>query len=198
LVKDWNWESESNILAVGTKNPFKIKIEITHPWGQPILHILMNKTRLEILSFPDKKLYLGTFTPEALSKFFPGDFNAHLIWAALRGYPNLTAHHRIVSLKANQISLFNRKEKEVEIIDLYPETLLPKRVSFPRRHVDLGFSKFQEDNGIYYAREVRVKSTKRKRNLVLKNKKMVFNKTIPEQIFIIEKPPAFGIFPLDE
>ena len=41
LFKKWNWESESNMLIVGTKDPFKIKIEITHPWGQPILHILI-------------------------------------------------------------------------------------------------------------------------------------------------------------
>jgi len=197
-IKNWNWKSESNILIVGTRDPFKIKIEVTHPWGRPIVHILIDKTRLEVLSFPDKKLYLGTFTPRALSRFFPGDFDAHLIWAVLRGYPNLRRYHRTISLKSDQISLFNEKEKVVEVVDLYPESLLPKLVSFPEQDITLAFSDFQEDNGIYYARKVRLENVEGKRNLVLKNRKMVFNKTIPEQVFFLEKPPSFGTFYLDE
>ena len=197
LVKDWAQESESNILIAGTKGPFKIKIEITHPWGRPILHILFHKTRLEVLSFSDKKFYLGTFTPEALSKIFPGELNANLLWATLRGYPNLITHHRIASRKANQVTLFDGKGKAVEVIDVYPESLLPKSVSFPEQHIDLAFSRFQKNNDIYYAREVQVKSTKRRKNLTLKNRKMVFNKAIPGEVFTLEKPPAFEILDLD-
>ncbi len=198
LFKKWSWESESNILTVGTRDPFKIKIEITHPWGQPILHILIDQSRLEVLSFSDNKLFLGPFTPESLSRFFPGHFDSDLIWAALRGYPNLLRHNRIASLKANQISLFNNREKEVEIIDFYPDELLPRRVSFPEQHIGLTFSNFQENNGIYYAREVKVGHIRGKKNLTLKNRKMVFNKTIPKQIFVLEKPPAFETVYLDE
>jgi len=197
-VKDGNWESESNILAVGTKNPFLIKIEITHPWGQPILHILIDQIRLEVLSFREKRFYLGTFTPAALSRFFPVDFNTDLIWSALRGYPNIIGHHRVAFMGRNQISLLNGEEKEIEIIDLYPENLLPKLVSFPEKNIYLGFSNFQEDKGIIYAKKVKVKMVKRDVNLVLKNRKMVFNKIIPEQVFVIKKPPSFKTFYLDE
>lgn len=198
LFEKWNWESESNMLIVATKDPFKIKIEITHPWGQPILHILIDQARLGVLSFSENKLFLGPFTPESLSKFFPGHFDSDLIWTALRGYPNLLRHNRIASLKTNQISLFNNQEKVVEIIDFYPEKLLPRLVSFPEQHIKLTFSDFQEDNGIYYAGEVKVAHSKEKGNLTLKNRKMVFNKTIPKQIFILEKPPAFETFYLDK
>ena len=183
---------------MGTKYPFKTKIEITHPWGRPILHVLIDETRLEVLSFPDKKLYRGAFTPEALSTFFPGDFDSDLILAALRGYPNLLRHHKIISLKAHQISLLNQGGKEVEIIDFYPESLLPKRVSLPEHHINLAFSDFQENDGVYYAREVRVDDFKGKKKLILQSKKMVFNKIIPEQIFVLEKPPGFQTSPLPE
>lgn len=196
-IKDWNWESESHVLIVGSKNPFKLKIEVTHPWGRPIVHILIDEMRLKVLSFTDKKFYLGAVTPKALSKFLPGTFDAQLIWAALRGYPNLLKYHRSITLESNQIRLFDEKEKVVEIIDVYPDSLLPKLVFFPGLGITLAFSDFQENNGIYYARKVRVVDMKGKRNLVLKNRKMVFNKSIPEQIFQLEKPPSFSVTYLD-
>jgi hypothetical protein len=198
LIKDWKWESESKMLIVATKNPFKTKIEITHPWGRPIVHILIDETRLKVLSFTDKKLYLGHFSPEALSKFFPGDFDSDLIWTALRGYPNLLRYHKAVSLKANQITLFDKKENEVEIIDFYPESLLPRLVSFSKHPINLAFSDFQENDGIFYAKEVKVDNIEGEKDLILKNDKMVFNKNIPEQIFVLEKPPTFKTFYLQE
>ena len=197
-VKNWIWSADSNILIVGTKDPYRIKIEVTHPWGRPIVHILIDKKSLEVLSFPDKTLYLGPFTPEALSKFLPGDLDDDLIWAVLRGYPNLLRYHRTISLRSDQIRLFNEKEEVVEVIEFYLESLLPKRVSFPARDITLAFSGFQENQGIYYGRQVTVENTEGNRSLVIKNSEMVFNKTIPEQLFILEKPPSFGTSYLDE
>jgi hypothetical protein len=135
--------------------------------------------------------------PETLSRFFPGEFSPDLIWAVLRGYPHLIRHHRIASLRANQISLFNLKGEEVEMIDFYPENRFPQRASFPERHLNVAYSGFQEDGGIYYAREVRVNSMKGRRRLLLKSRNMVFNKPIPGQIFILEKPPMFETVNLD-
>ena len=197
-IRDPGWDSESNILTAGTRDPFKLKIEITHPWGRPVLHILIDETRLEVLSFADKRLYLGYFSPETLSTFLPGDFDAHLIWATLRGFPILIEHHRTLATGSDQFSLLNKEEKEIEIIRLYPESLLPKVVSFPERHLNLAFSDFQEREGIYYARKVRVNHLEKEGNLVLKNRKMLFNKTLPEKIFVLEKPPSFETFHLDQ
>jgi len=197
-MKDGNVDSEAHVLIVARRNPFRIKIEVTHPWGRPIVHILIDGTRLQVLSFPDEKLYVGNFTPEALSKFLPGDLDLDLIWAVLRGYPNLQAHHRTLSLKANQIRLFNEKGKAIEIIDLDPESQHPQMVFFPERDMSLVFSAFQEVNGVLYARKVKVEDLEKKRHLVLRTQKRVFNTTIPEQVFQIEKPPAFEILYLKE
>ena len=198
LVKNWKWESEANILIIGIKHPFKMKIEITHPWGQPILHVLIVKKRLQALSFSDNKLYLGTFTPEALSKFLPGNFNSDMIWTALRGYPVLLRYDKVLSLKANQIRLFNKEEEEIEIIDFYTDSRLPKFVTFPERHIKLALSDFRDNEGIVYAREVKVDPINRIGTLTIKSRKMVFNKVIPEQIFVIRKPPGFETVYLDE
>ena len=197
-LRDRDWESESHVLIVGNKNPFKMKIEVTHPWGGPLVHILIDERDLQVLSFPERKLYLGAFTPEALSKFLPGELDAHLVWSVLRGYPHLLAYHRTLSLKANQIRLLDEKGKVLEIINLYPESKLPRMVFFPEKNMGLGFSDFQEMDGIYFARKVKLEDMAGKSNLTLRNRKMVFNVTIPKQVFQLEKPPSFGTYDLEE
>lgn len=193
----WYGETESDILIAGNKEPLKLKIEITHPWGQPILHILIHQGRIEVLAFADRKLYLGQLKPDILSKFFPGDLDPDLIWTALRGYPGLRSHKRIASLKANQITLFDGREGEVEIIDFYPENNLPRSASFPLQDLNVAFSDFHASEGIFYAREVRVEHTRGKGNLILRTGGTVLNRTIPGEIFTIEKPPGFETHYLD-
>jgi hypothetical protein len=198
LLQDRDLESESNVLIVGNRNPLKIKIEVTHPWGRPIVHILIEEKNLQVLSFTEKRLYLGVFTPEALSKFLPGELDAHLVWAVLRGYPHLLPHRGISSIKANQIRLLDQKGRAREIIDLDPESKLPRTVFFPAKNIGLGFSDFKQIDGIYYARKVKVEDMGGKSNLMLRNRKMVFNKTIPNEVFHLEKPPSFGTYDLQE
>ncbi|MBW1805208.1 MAG: hypothetical protein JRJ06_02340 [Deltaproteobacteria bacterium] len=196
-IKDGKWEPEAHILIAGTRSPLKIKLEITHPWGTPILHILISRENLQILSFNEKRLYVGDFIPEVLSRFLPGGFlSADLVWAVLRGYPNLISGYRIVSLGVNRISLSNRDE--TEIVDLYPENRLPRQVSYPSRYIDLAFSEFQDESGVYYARQVKVNSVEGKRGLHLKTGKMVFNRRIPERIFVLKSPAMFETVYLDK
>ena len=198
IVKNWLWESEANILVAGTRNPFRIKIEITHAWGQPILHFLIDGGILEVLSFSDNKRYHGQFTPKALSKFIPCEFDENLIWAALRGYPSLLEFHGITSSGANQITLFDEGAGEVQRIELYPESLLPKQIFLPKNLIRLAFQDFEEDNGIYYAKEVRANDMDGRRSLIVKSRKMSFNRIIPDQIFFIEKPPNFENLSLEK
>jgi len=196
-IKDREWEPEAHILIAGTRSPLKIKIEITHPWGTPILHILISRKNLQILSFNEKRLYVGDFTPEVLSRFLPGGFlSPDLVWAVLRGFPNLISGYRIVSLGVNRISLSNRDE--TEIVDLYPENHLPRQVSYPSRYIDLVFAEFQEESGVFYARQVKVNSVVEKRELHLKTGKMVFNRRIPERIFVLKSPAMFETVYLDK
>jgi hypothetical protein len=187
----WYGQSEANILVVGKKSPFKMKIEITQSWGQPILHILIDQKRLEVLSFKDKTLYYAPFTPESLSRFFPGDIDPEFVWGTLRGYPNLINHDRVKSLRKDQISLFDGEGEEVEVIDLYPDTRLPRSVLFPGKRITLSYAEYQKNGSIHYAREVSLSHKGEKKKLALKNMKTSFNKPIPEQIFIQTKPPAF-------
>jgi hypothetical protein len=193
LVKGWAWKSEAELLIAGTREPLKIKLEITHPWGKPILHILIDKNRLEILSFDEKRVYVGELTAESLSRLFlPGEFcDLNLIWSVLRGYPHIAVHDRISYSDMYRINLTNQEDMDIEIIDLYPENLLPKRVLFPGDSLDIFFSGYKKSDGIDYAEEVTVNNFEGKKDLTIKTRKMVFNKPVPDEIFILEKPMTF-------
>lgn len=193
IVRDWYGEADSDVLVVGMRDPLRVKIEITHTWGQPILHILVDGKRLEVLSFSERRLYVGDFTPEALSKFFPGALSAQFVWSALRGYPALVVHEKAFSPERNRIVLQGPGEKEVEVIDLDTGGTHPARVLLPDQEVQLTFSDIHQVDGISYAREVGVDYKAGSRRLTLKGEKVVFNRPVPPAVFNLEKPPGFSV-----
>jgi hypothetical protein len=192
LLKGWIWKSEADILIAGTRDPYKIKIEITHPWGSPIFHLLIEERRVEAISFSEKTLYLGDLSSGVLSKFLPEILlDRDLIWSVLRGFPFVEEYHRAESQRKNVIHLLNQKGGDVEVIELSTENLLPEAVIYPERSLNLAFSGFLEKNGIYHAEEVTVNNIGGAKDLVLKIKNMVLNESIPDQIFTTEKPSTF-------
>ncbi|MBN1847452.1 MAG: hypothetical protein JW932_02605 [Deltaproteobacteria bacterium] len=196
-VKGWMWESDARIFIAGIKDPFSLKIEITHMWGRPILHLLIRDGKLEVLSFDEQKIYLGRFTPEALSRFLPGVMaDQDLIWSVLRAYPYLINGFHIGDPGPGQINLFNPREEER--IELDMETLLVKTVSFPGRGIHLDFSNIREHDNIAYAVEVRMRHDHEKKTLIIRNEKMVFNADIPDPIFTIKRLDSFKMVYLDE
>jgi hypothetical protein len=197
LLKDWYWEAETQVLIVGLRDPFRVKVEITHGWGQPILHVLVDQKRLEVLSFQENRLYVGRFTPQALSRFFPGDLDSDLIWTALRGYPGISPRTKTFSPGRNRISFADEKGEEIEGMDLHPEDLRPVRVSYPEQRLRMEFSEMTETEGIRFAAVVTVDSGKVGRKLSIKKDRMFFNRPIPPEIFAVEKPPNFSVLSLD-
>lgn len=198
-MKDWRGESEAGILIAGTRNPFQIKIEITHFWGKPILHIQIVNDRIKILSFTGKKLYYGRMSPDVLSRFFHGKpLDRSLIWAISRGYPPFMAYKRIGIPERNTIHLIDREGRVVESIELDPEKKLPTRISFPDRDLALDFYGYITQGGIKYAAEIRGKSLHGGKDLILQHDNMVFNRKIPEQIFELENMPGFETVHLEE
>jgi len=190
-VKEGVWEQEALSLVAATRDPERVKIEITHPWGQPIVHLLVEGKTLSVLSFAKRKIYVGEVKPESLAKIFPGLFDHEVIWAVLRGYPTLKRFHRAVSHEGGQISLLLQNGQEIERVDMDPEQFQPVAVLYPDMGLKLEFEGFQEDQGIVYARQTKVLHPKG--HLTLINEKAVFNSPIPDPIFVLERPPGFAV-----
>ena len=189
-------ESDAAVLIVATRDPSKIKIEITHTWGRPLLHILINSSSLDVLSFTDRRLYSGQLGTPGLSRLIPVPLSPDLVWTLARAYPVLLNHNRALSLNGNQITLLDQREDKIQIVDLYPESNLPHRVSFCQQNVEVIFSDFQNDDGIRYAKEIEIKSPEDNARLALEIRQITFNKPVPEAIFRLETPLDFELVPL--
>lgn len=192
-IKRYGSETELNLLITGVRNSGKIKIEITHPWGRPVVHILINKMKFQILSFGEKRYYHGRLGDSDKSGFFPVRLDPDQIWALIRGYPLVLKHNRAVSLKEDQIAFLNINGEKSQIIDFYPQSTLPRLMSFPGQEVEVSFSDFENEDGTYYARKIGLNDHKTHSILTFDLKKIVFNQAIPKAIFKMEKPVDFEI-----
>ena len=189
-------ESDATILIVAIRDPSKIKIEITHTWGRPLLHILISGSRIDILSFTDKRLYSGQLGTYDLSRLIPVPLSPELLWTLARAYPVLLKYNRVLSLKGNQITLLDQRKDKIQVIDLYPTSDLPHRASFCQQNAEVTFSDFQNNGGIRYAKEIGLNSPEDNARLSFEIGQMVFNKPVPEAIFRLETPLDFELVPL--
>jgi hypothetical protein len=192
-IKRYGTETELNVLIAGVKNSGKIKIEITHPWGRPVVYILINKMRFQILSFREKRYYHGRLGASDTSGLFPVRLDPEQIWALIRGFPLVLKHNRAISLEKDQIAFLNIDGKKTQIIDFYPQSALPCLMSFPGQEVEVSFSDFLNEAGIYCARKIRLNDRKTHSILTFDLKQIVFNQVIPKAIFELKKPVDFKI-----
>ncbi len=188
-LKKWIAESEeAAILVVGDREPLRIKVEITHPWGAPMLHVLVDRGRFEAFSFSDKTLYTGPATPEVLSRFLPTPPDLDHLWALLRGYPGLPEVESARSQAGPRLIC-----RGVWSLKLHAETLEPQRLAFPRRDLEVAFDDIQATDGILYAGVVRYLPRDRGGQVVIRNKRMVFNQETPEKIYTVKTPGSYRV-----
>jgi hypothetical protein len=198
-IKGWLIDSDADILIAGIKDPFTMKIEITHSWGKPLLHLLIKDSRLEVLSFQEKIFYQGTYTPEALSRFLPGlNLDQETIWAILSSRPPVSSHEAVSVPGPGRISLMDKNGLEVETIYLPFTKYMPAKVSFPGQSLNVFFSDIREDNGVSYAGKMESKGVKGGKDLGLKVNNLSVNPSLPYQIFIMEKFPSYRTVNLDD
>lgn len=193
VMRRWLVESEeAKILVVGTRDPLRIKVEITHPWGPPILHISIDRDRIEAFSYPDAVLYTGPANSETIGRFLPCPPDIDSIWAVLRGYPALPGADTVRPGEGGQVVCFESCAVSPWILQVRHLNLEPERLTFPEGGLEVVFSDIQESGEVRYAGEVEVRPGKGGGRVIIKNAEMVFNREIPEQIFQVKKPPVYS------
>jgi len=184
-------QSEAEVLIVARRDPSSIRIEITHAWGRPLLHILVDGPRLDILSFSEKRHYRGRLGSPFLLKQIPFPLDSDLLWSLARAYPVLPPYHRAQSEKGDQITLTDKQKSDIQVIDLYPDSNLPRRVWLCRQGTTMSFSNFQDSSDLIYGGEIGLSDAENTTRLTLEIRKMVFNRSVPEAIFQQEAPQDF-------
>jgi len=169
----------------------RMKIEITHPWGKALMHILIEGRRLDILDFNEKRFYRGSLKSKRLSERIPVPLNHCLLWSLARAFPALLKHKEAASFAGNQITLLDPEGEKVQVFELYSSEPLPYRVSFCRENATMVFSDFEDENGILYARKVDFHGPDHKIGLIIEIDQMSFNNSLPKAVFGMEAPRDF-------
>ena len=169
----------------------RMKIEITHPWGKPLIHILIEGQRLDILDFTEKRFYRGRLKSKRLSERIPVPLNRCLLWSLARAFPALLQHQDATSFAGNQITLLDPEGHKVQILELYSSEPLPHRVFFCKENAVMVFSDFEDEDGILYARKVDFHGPDHKIGLAIEIDQMKFNTSLPKAVFKMEAPRDF-------
>lgn len=198
-LRQWVVESEeADILVVGSRDPLRIKVEITHPWGAPVLHILVDRNRFEAFSYPDKTLYTGPATPGILNRFLPTPPDLAHMWALLRGYPSLPEIESVRSEEGPRVVCDRGCPGAFWSLKLHADTLEPERLSFPESRLQVAFEDIRTADGIRFAGEVRYLPQDRSGQVVIRNRRMVFNQEIPDAIYTLKTPGSYQVVELEE
>jgi hypothetical protein len=174
----------------------RMKIEITHPWGKPLLHILIQGERLDILDFTEKRFYSGSLKSRYLSDRLPVPLNPSILWSLARAFPALQKHQAAVSLAGNQITFLDSAGEKVQIFTLHSGEPLPHKVFFCREKAEMVFSNFEDVEGILYARKVNFHGPDHGPGLGLEINQMTFNRPLPKAVFEMKAPRDFKTFHL--
>ena len=169
----------------------RMKIEITHPWGKPLTHILIEGQQLCILDFTEKCIYRGSLKNKRLSQRIPVPLNHSILWSLARAFPVLLQHRETASTAENQFTLMDDNGNRVQHFELYSAEPLPRRVCFFKQNTIILFSDFEDDDGILYARQVDFHGPDRKVGLEIQIDRMTFNTTLPKSVFSMEAPSDF-------
>jgi len=197
MFKKGEEEIEANLFAIGS-NPYKIRLEITHTWGRPLLHIVGDERNVSVLSLTDKKFFRGTPHSLDIKQFFLCGLGMDLIWKIFSGsVPILSASGGAVSLKPHEISLYNKQGEVEEIVSFSPRTLLPRSIYFPKKGFSILFSEFEEGDLGPHPLKIKVLKEDEDHLAVIRYKSLTLNKPVPEEIFQLNPPTNFEIINLN-
>lgn len=188
--KDGEEESDSNLLVVGSR-PFRLRLEVTHTWGKPLVHLVADKRGISVLSLIERRFYRGL--PEDLpkGKFFLFDLDLDSAWMILSGTVPILPHQKAVSVKPNEITLYNDDEA-VETISFSSNSLLPSYIYLPQQGFTVAFADFKELSlGTYPSKITIAKGDENQ--IEIRYKSLQLNKEIPEEVFNLNPPPDFEV-----
>jgi len=191
-------ELESNLFIVG-KRPFKTRIEVTHLWGKPLFHIVIDGKNISVLSLIEKKFFRGHRGSLNIDQLFLLELDPNSIWDILAGRaPVLDEVKRAVRFESNKISLLNSNSEVIEIIRFSSNPVIPKSVYFPMKETTITLSKFRKMNSGYSALLIEIIEEKRNRLIKIEYKNFEVNRPVPDDVFVLKPLPGFKIVELDK
>lgn len=86
--------------------PSVLKVDVLNFWGQPVVAFLMNEQDMQLLIYPESKLYRGPATAENLRRFIPLPVSTQDFLAILTGRVAFELYEKPVFLKTADASRY--------------------------------------------------------------------------------------------
>jgi hypothetical protein len=193
--KEGEQESEANLLAVGSR-PFRVRLEISHPWGKPLFFVVANNKYTQAVSFVEKKVFRGEWSRLPVRPFSVLTLDLNSLWMVLSGGVPILPHARAASLKQHEIRLFDEQEEVREIIAFFPDSRLPRSVYFPDRGITIVFSDYEHSDWGLKPSGITIMSEVHNQSAEIRYKHLRINRSVPEEVFHLALPPGFEIVDL--
>jgi hypothetical protein len=183
--------TDMNLLAVGQR-PSRVRLEVTHTWGKPLLFLVADKRNTSVLSFVEGTFYTGPSSGLKRGLFFPFELDLDTAWVILSGRIPILPHSRVESLRPNEITLFNGRGEAVERLIFAPGLSLPSSIHLSRQELTVALSQFKEGSmGPYPSKVIIAQGDERQ--LEIRYTSLEFNRSIPEELFRLNPPPDVRI-----
>jgi hypothetical protein len=191
LFREGDGETEMNLLAVGQR-PSRVRLEITHTWGKPLLYMVVDRGNTSVLSFVEHTFYSGPSSQLDTRRFFPFELGLDAAWVLLAGRIPILPHCTVESLRPNELTLFNGQGEAVERLTFSSGLSLPGSIHLPRQGFTVGLSHFKEGTPGPYPSRITIAQGD-ERQLEIRYTSLRVNSPIPEEIFRLNPPPDVEI-----
>lgn len=188
--------SKVSLLMAGYRRPLTVKIEITHLWGNPLLHILVRDDIVQVLSFRDKRLLIGNLQDPVFEPYLPGTLDPSALWTLLRGYPDIRLHEKAYSLRPQEIQLHDAG-RIVQTFSFDAQDGAPTLVTFPEQGLTIHFDRLTRAGSIQYAKRCRIETVSGDRFIEIQLDDITFNRTLPESVFSLQVPSDYRTVELE-
>lgn len=195
LFREGEEETEMNLLAVGQR-PSRVRLELTHTWGRPLLYLVADRENTSVLSFVEHTFYSGPSSQLDTRQFFLFELDLDAAWVLLAGRIPILPHRKVESLRPNEITLFNGQGKAVERLTFHSGLSLPRSIHLPRQGFTVELSRFKEGTQGPYPSKVIIAQGD-ERQLEIRYTSLQLNRPIPEEIFHLNPPPDVEIIQQD-
>jgi len=191
FFREGEGETGMNLLAVGQR-PSRLRLELTHTWGKPLIYLVADKQNTSVLSFVEHTFYSGPSSGLQGGPYFPFEFDLEIAWVILSGRIPILPHCRVESLGRNEIALFDRRGETVERLTFAQDGFIPTSIHLARQGLTVALSQFKEGSMGPYPSKVSI-SDGGERQLEIRYTSLEFNRPIPEELFRLNPPPDVKI-----
>jgi len=185
-IRDSSEHIAATFLCVATRDPFRLKMEVTHTWGRPLLSILVRGQRVTVIDLYHNRTYKGQLGNGASPFGRIPVFDRTLLWSIMRGYPEIMDDTTISLSDEGDALVVKKNGQSSQEIRFDGKMQYPCTVIYPQLDIKVRFSQYIISDQITYARQVNVNHLANNSSLQININQILFNQSLDPSLFTVK------------